>query len=491
MPSLLNGLKGQGNYVDRLQVPDPHVSAAPPFLSWGWHLCPLFYCIIVATTVITNLVMYEQNNRVADWPRVCLEIDGDAESTDCDPKNALKFPTISRTASWDPEYYIALVGWSLAGIVNLFTVYHVHRSSWGRASYLDSINVIKPRAYCMPFCITPRCRPRLTTMLYVTEAIGYAVSFWLVLVAIFSMRINNAIHNLAAFAFFACYLLYVFLFTLNQHNIKNKCLANFPSPWRYVWKVVLLGTGMMVFVIVVGIFMGLYANPCFVYETSDFRRRGFGLFQYIACLLCGLWSLTHIEDIRQENTSKVLRDHAKIKIPGSESVQNPTFDAKSSTGGVKNVSVAESKFSQYKNVAPMANAVVVTISKEVASNVAEGLPATRRLHGKKIVESKPSHFRGLASDGVSGVPEFQLADDVQQTDVYSKPWAKSNNIIGKVLKSENGGRVHCLSGNGIDFIRIEWPEGVEGYAWVKRTENGQAVMLPVPQKLDGASKAGY
>ena len=49
--------------------------------------------------------------------------------------------------------------------------------------------------------------------------------------------------------------------------------------------------------------------------------------------------------------------------------------------------------------------VVVTISKEVASNVAEGLPATRRLHGKKIVESKPSHFRGLASDGVSGVPE--------------------------------------------------------------------------------------
>ena len=35
-------------------------------------------------------------------------------------------------------------------------------------------------------------------------------------------------------------------------------------------------------------------------------------------------------------------------------------------------------------------------------------------------------------------------------------------VLGKVLKSENGGRVHCLSGNGIDFIRIEWPEGVNG-----------------------------
>ena len=49
--------------------------------------------------------------------------------------------------------------------------------------------------------------------------------------------------------------------------------------------------------------------------------------------------------------------------------------------------------------------VIVTIPQEVAYNSAEGLAATRRLHGKKIVESKPSHFRGLASDGVSGVPE--------------------------------------------------------------------------------------
>lgn len=479
----LKNLKGQSSYVDRSEVPVPDVEPAPPLLSIGWHLVPVAYFFVVATTVITTLVMYGERNRVDEWPQLCTEIQA-AEASDCDPSKSLIFPTISRTAAFYPEYYIFAVGLTIASILNCITNYHVHRSAWGRAQYLNSIELIKPRIYCMPLFMHRLMRPRLEVMLHLSEIVSYGSSFCLAATAIISIRMNNTIHTYTALGFFGLYIAYLFIFTLNQHNIKNKCLANFPSPWRYICKVILLGCGMMVFIVVVGTFAGLSSNPCWNYGTSDFRRRGFGMLQYIACLLAGLFTLTHVEDIRQENTSRVFRELPKLASTiENPAIENSTTSETTFTGS----SETDAEAGKAGRSGPGFKTVSIVIAHTVRPNAVgakDEKKKQKRIHGKRIVENKPSHFRGLASDGISGVPEFQLADGIDSVKVYSKAFAKPQFEIGEV-SIKNGKKIQCLSGNS-DFIRIVWAESKKGYAWVERTQNGRDLVIRAPHKLDGA-----
>ena len=43
-----------------------------------------------------------------------------------------------------------------------------------QATYLESIELIMPRIFCVPCCAIAWCRPRLSLMLYVSEAALYA-----------------------------------------------------------------------------------------------------------------------------------------------------------------------------------------------------------------------------------------------------------------------------------------------------------------------------
>lgn len=92
------------------------------------------------------------------------------------------------------------------------------------------------------------------------------------------------------------------LFTLAQHQIKKKCPAAFKAPWRYIVKVtvcaVLLIIGLTYLFLLLSV---AYTCGGDNWGTSQARRTGFPVGEYIAAHFVGFFVLTHYEDIRQDN----------------------------------------------------------------------------------------------------------------------------------------------------------------------------------------------
>mgnify|MGYP000651416508 CR=1 FL=1 len=132
-----------------------------------------------------------------------------------------------------PGYYVGAVGFTISALLLIVTNYFVHRGAWTRLKFFDAANTIKPRVYCMPLCCSAWmchrfniCRPRLTKMLRVSEVCGYISAIALALFGIVSERMNEQF-NFAAFCVFAALLMvYMLVLTINQHNIKVKCVVS-------------------------------------------------------------------------------------------------------------------------------------------------------------------------------------------------------------------------------------------------------------------------
>lgn len=115
-----------------------------------------------------------------------------------------------------------------------------------------------------------------------------------------------SLHNTFGFLFFFSFILYIGMFTLNQHNIKEKLPGEFPAPWRIiVKKAVILSLG------VIGIFLALLflvevGQNCYNYYTSNLFTWGFSAAEFASAFLVGIFALTHIEDIRQEDAARTV-----------------------------------------------------------------------------------------------------------------------------------------------------------------------------------------
>lgn len=111
------------------------------------------------------------------------------------------------------------------------------------------------------------------------------------------------------------------------------------------------------------------------------------------------------------------------------------------------------------------------------------------LRGKRWVpgtDPKSGPFRGLASDGYSGVRLYELTDGVQTVDVYAKPLAKGK-VIGYV---HAGDKLACLSTNGIDWLKVKSKKAWETdllHAWVPVRDfaTKQLVVQPCNPELFG------
>ena len=94
----------------------------------------------------------------------------------------------------------------------------------------------------------------------------------LAIFAVISTRMDEQVHYITFHMFAVLQCVYVILITINQHNIKTKCVATFPAAWRYSTKVILIGLGMALTVVMLAWYAAALAKPCWNWLTEDIRR---------------------------------------------------------------------------------------------------------------------------------------------------------------------------------------------------------------------------
>lgn len=224
------------------------------------------------------------------------------------------FPTISYTGQRDPEWYIFSVTLSIGSILQFIIVYLVHRRAWAAAVY-DNVGEKRgtlksdPRVFCLPCCCcsgafgcsNSRGRPKLKCMLKTSEIVGYMSSFFLFWIGWARQTYSYELHNLVAYMFFLCGIIYLPLFTLAQHQIKKKCPAKFVAPWRYIVKLMVCACLVVIGVTYVFVFLAMLNDTCNEWASSMVRRTGLPVGEYLAAHFVGIYVLSHFEDIRQDN----------------------------------------------------------------------------------------------------------------------------------------------------------------------------------------------
>eukprot|EP00041_Stephanoeca_diplocostata_P009968 m.157427 g.157427 ORF g.157427 m.157427 type:complete len:361 (-) comp17970_c0_seq2:957-2039(-) len=276
---------------------------ARPCLSCGPHWWPVLFFMIVLIGGLLNLWLYFSKNRADLWEADCVDINGVGNDR-CQSGAKPKLPSISRTGQESPENIIFGIYCTIGGIALMFTNYYIHKTTWARVRFLDGIYIIRPLVYCFPF--THRFfRPRLVVMLAATKWITYLAALFFITQSWIPMdKKTNILHNTFAFLFFAAFILYIGMFTLNQHNIKEKLPGAFPAPWRIIVK-----KSVVLSLVVVGIFLALLffaevGESCYNYYTSNLFTWGFSAAEYASAFLVGIFVLTHVEDIRQEDAAR-------------------------------------------------------------------------------------------------------------------------------------------------------------------------------------------
>jgi len=294
-----------------------------PFFSCGAHLFPFFMCVTIASTLVACLAMYYRFDRQA------IEICKKSYQPDdaCQHSKMWIVPTVSYTGQSDPEWLIFGSGLSVGAIFYALSVYYSHRRAWAAALY-KNVAVGKagklltdPRVFCVPCCCctskedpegdeknqflrvcfcSTSARPSLRLMLKVSETCGYISAFFLFFVGWARMTWSYEVHNVTALGFFAPGIIYMPVYTLAQHQIKKKCPAKFFHVWRYIFKVTVCACLIVIGLTYVFVYLDLQLTCGSDWATSNFRRIGFSVGEYLAVGFIGLFLLSHVDDIRCE-----------------------------------------------------------------------------------------------------------------------------------------------------------------------------------------------
>ena len=232
-------------------------------------------------------------------------------------------PTPSYAAVSSPEFFILAFSLSLSAALGIFTVYHVHRGAaslarYGNVSYANRGNLVtSPKLYCIPLCMCRCMRPNLFRMLMWSEVAGYFAFVFLLGVGWCRLSFSYQLHWVCLYLFDASAWIYMVIFTLCQHNIRKKCPAAFHGPWRYRLKAAVLVAGAVVATVNIALSVHLaveHGDDDDALETSDVRRVGYPVMEWIAYLLFIVFLYS--------NAGDVLESHAARGAPGQPPIDS-------------------------------------------------------------------------------------------------------------------------------------------------------------------------